>query len=200
MRPVSAILLGMLLWLLLAPAPAVAAGQHVMIMQYAFSAATLTVHSGDTVTWTNHDAAAHDVTTTAGPAGFHSPLLATDQSWTYTFTAPGTYSYYCSVHPDMRAQITVLAANPAPAAPAQPAPPQQKPAAHPPAAPTTTTQPAAPAPAAPPVSTTTPAPVQDETVQAAAVVGQRLDPMLLVAGIVAAVAVLCLLLIGARPD
>src|SRR5207247_1116284 len=161
-----------------APASAGAAGQQVMIMQYAFSPATITVHAGDTITWTNHDEAAHDVTA----AGFHSPLLNTNQSWTFTFTAAGTYPYYCSVHPDMRAQVSVLAAAPAPAAPPKPAPPQQKPAVRG----TVTTTTPQPAPAAPVVSSTTQTPDLPQTQEAAAVVGQRLDPMLLVAGIVAA--------------
>src|SRR5438270_1189021 len=81
------------------------ARQHVMIEQYAYSSATLTVRVGDTVTWTNHDQAQHDVVTTSAPAAFRSPLLAQGQSWSQTFTVPGTYSYYCSVHPDMRAQV-----------------------------------------------------------------------------------------------
>jgi amicyanin len=200
----------LLLGLLLAPvfgflAPAQAATQHVMIAQYAFSAATTTVHVGDSVTWTNHDQAAHDVATTSGPASFHSPLLNTNQSWTFTFTAAGSYSYYCSVHPDMRATVVVLAADLLPPAAQHPAPAQQQPPARRPATTQTqTTQAAQPHPATPgaqPVSSAVAPPGEPAQTQAAAVVvGQRLDPMLIVAGIVAAVAVLCLLLISTRPE
>jgi amicyanin len=199
----AALALGLLLApgvALLAPQPAAAATQHVMMAQYAYSPATLTVRAGDTVTWTNHDEAAHDVVTSSGPASFRSPLLQTNQSWSFTVTVPGTYAYYCSVHPDMRAQVVVLPAETPTAAPPAPAPAQQPLTRRPIATTTAVAPPAAPVPAQPsqdpPVTSTADAPAQ----ASAAVVGERLDPMLVVAGIVAAVAVLCLLLIGARPE
>ncbi|MEU5888722.1 plastocyanin/azurin family copper-binding protein [Streptomyces sp. NPDC047461] len=77
---------------------------------YAFAPASLTVHVGDSVTWTNGDTAPHDVKTTSGPVAIHSPMLDNGQTWTYTFTAAGSYGYYCTVHPDMTARITVPAA------------------------------------------------------------------------------------------
>src|SRR5690348_10149497 len=82
------------------PAPAHAASQSVTMAHYAFSPATITVHAGDTVTWTNTDVAPHDVTTTSSPVAVHSGTLSTGQSWTYTFTVPGAYHYICSIHPD----------------------------------------------------------------------------------------------------
>ena len=177
---------------LAAPAQAQAQGQHhVPIEQYAYSPATLTVRVGDTVTWTNHDQAAHDVVTTSAPAAFQSPLLSTGQSWSQTFTVPGTYAYYCSVHPDMRAQVVVLAEEtpaPEPPAPTENAPPAPAPTV---ATPTTTTVPA----------TTTPVPQATQAPQTAqAAVTTTFDPMLVVAGLVAAVTILCLLLMGARPE
>ena len=78
-----------------------------MIMNYAFSPASVTVNAGDTVTWTNQDAAAHTVVVSSGPETFSSPTLQTGQSFSFTFTKAGTYSYYCSIHPDMKASITV---------------------------------------------------------------------------------------------
>ena len=200
MRAARIGMLAALLAVVLGPfvsAPASAAEQHVMIAQYAYSSAALTVRVGDKVTWTNHDQAQHDVTTTSGPAAFQSPLLATGQSWTYTFTTAGSYAYYCSVHPDMRAQVVVVPADtPAPAAPVKTTqPPAKKPVV------TTTAAPAAPAPVS---MSSTAASVVPNSVQAQqvapAAVEQRLDPMLLVAGVVAAVAVLCLLMIGGRPE
>ncbi|MFD1050619.1 plastocyanin/azurin family copper-binding protein, partial [Kibdelosporangium lantanae] len=84
-----------------------AAAKNVEMMGYKFTPATLTVAVGDTVTWTNHDQAPHNVVVTDGPEKFTSPLLQTGQSFTYTFAKAGTYSYYCSVHPDMTAKVTV---------------------------------------------------------------------------------------------
>ncbi len=91
-----------------APAkPAAAGTKSVMIMNYAFSPASLTVSVGDTVTWTNEDTAPHTVTVTNGPVKFDSGTLQKGQSFSYTFTVAGTYSYYCAVHPDMVASVTV---------------------------------------------------------------------------------------------
>ena len=97
------------------------ADEHVTISHYAFAPASLTVAAGTTVTWTNLDSVGHDVTVTRGPALFHSPMLSQGQSWSYTFSAAGPYSYICSVHPDMRATVTVAAAPAAAAAGSMPA-------------------------------------------------------------------------------
>jgi plastocyanin len=191
------LLLAVAFLFLLAPARAEAATQHVAMENYAYSPATLTIQVGDTVTWTNHDQAPHDVVTTSAPAAFRSPLLNTGESWSFTLTVPGTYAYYCSVHPDMRAQIIVEPAEteaPAPAAPEQPEAPA------PAETPTDTAAPAAvaPAPTTTPPPTTTPAQQPTQTAQAA--MPESLDPMLLVAGLVAGVTILCLLLMNARPE
>ncbi len=185
---------------------AAAATQQVMMQGYAFSPAALTVRVGDTVTWMQHDEAPHDVVTTSAPVAFRSPQLSSGQSWSYTFRQPGTYQYYCSVHPDMRASVTVLPA-PATAAPPKPATtapkstPSRATATGPSAAavpvattpaPTSPTSPTAAAPAAP-------APGQQPAVQqASAATPATLDPMLLVAGLVTGIAVLCLLLLSSR--
>lgn len=58
--------------------------------------------------WTNEDTAPHTVTTTSGPAKFDSGNLGKGESWSYTFTKAGTYQYYCAVHPDMTASVTVV--------------------------------------------------------------------------------------------
>src|ERR1044072_2211388 len=62
-------------------------------------------------------------------------MMATGQSWTFTFTVPGTYSYYCSVHPDMRAQVVVLPAETQEPAPPPVEVPQETAAAPPPSRP-----------------------------------------------------------------
>jgi plastocyanin len=189
-----------LLFLLAPTSPAQAATQHVAIQDYAYGPATLTIQVGDTVEWTNHDQASHDVTTTSAPVAFQSPMLATGQTWSFTFTVPGTYSYYCSVHPDMRAQIIVQPAPETPAPTPAPAPEQAAPPAQ--QAPTETAAPAAPpATTAPPTTTTgTMAPAEQTTQTAQATMTESLNPMLLVAGLVAAVTIICLLLMNAKPE
>jgi len=95
-------------------APSVAATKSVMIENYAFSPAALTVKVGDTVTWTNMDEAPHTVTVSSGPVKFASPTLQKGQSFTYTFKKAGTYSYYCAVHPDMKATVKVTGSSTTP--------------------------------------------------------------------------------------
>lgn len=77
------------------------------IMNYAYSPANLTISVGDTVVWTNHDTAPHNVVISDGPVKFTSPTLNQGDTFTYTFTVAGTYDYYCSIHPDMKAAVTV---------------------------------------------------------------------------------------------
>jgi len=97
--------------------------KEVMIENYKYSPAALTVSVGDTVKWTNMDTAPHTVTVTSGPVKFNSGNLAKGQSFSYTFTKAGTYAYYCAVHPDMTAKVTVTgsATTPTPT-PTTPAP------------------------------------------------------------------------------
>jgi plastocyanin len=88
-------------------APAAPAGIQVAIQNYAFAPAALSVPVGTTVVWTNKDVAPHTVTISSGPVKFTSPNMNTGDTFTYTFTTPGTYSYYCAVHPNMVATLTV---------------------------------------------------------------------------------------------
>lgn len=182
--------------------PAAAATQQVMMQGYAYSPAALTVRIGDTVTWMQHDEAPHDVVTTSAPVAFRGPQLSAGQSWSYTFRQPGTYQYYCSVHPDMRASVTVL---PAPTT-APPKPATTVPRTTPPRTTATGSQATGSPAAAAPVSTSPPStsatPVaaapQPTVQQATAATPATLDPMLLVAGLVTGIAVLCLLLLSSR--
>ncbi|MFC8666308.1 plastocyanin/azurin family copper-binding protein [Streptomyces sp. NPDC057199] len=215
------VLLVPLLLLWAAPGPASAATYRVAMKGYAFSPAALTVPVGSTVTWTNQDTAPHDVKTTSGPVSIHSPMLQKGQSWSFTFTTAGSYGYYCTVHPDMTARIVVPAA-PTPAAPththtgsddhgsgtgagagaghhtaptasaASPAgrskspAPAKSPSAPPTSAPAAAAAPSAAGPAAAPQA-------MEPTASA-----RPLDGLLVLAGGVAGVAVLCLLLVGSR--
>jgi amicyanin len=103
----------------LAPSAARAATHAVAIADFAFAPATLTITVGDTVTWTNEDAVEHTATSTGG--AFDSGLLAQGESFSFTFTAAGTYDYLCTPHPTMTGRIVVLAAT-ATAAPSDPPP------------------------------------------------------------------------------
>jgi plastocyanin len=120
--------------------PYAAATKQVMIMNYAFSPASMSVNVGDTVVWTNQDSAPHTVTVSSGPANFSSATLQKGQTFSFKFAKAGTYSYYCSVHPDMKATVTVAGSSAPP--PTNPAPPTS------PAPPTGHGPPAAPAPPA----------------------------------------------------
>lgn len=169
----------------------------IAIAQYAYQSPSMTVRIGDVVTWTNQDEAPHDVVTSAGPVPLRSPMLSTGQSWNSTFTEPGTYSYYCSVHPDMWAEIIVLPADPEPAQ--QPAPQQPDPVVDQQAPPVGQSEQTAPE----GTNTAVPTPAGAAPVVTAlpgTPSGPSLDPMLLLAGLVAGVTTLCLLLIGSRPD
>jgi plastocyanin len=101
----------------LAAAGSVRAATHaVAIRDFAFEPATLTITVGDTVTWTNEDSVAHTATSSTG--AFDTGLLDQGESGSVTFTAAGTYGYFCEPHPSMTGQIVVqAAAAPPPAAP-----------------------------------------------------------------------------------
>jgi plastocyanin len=89
-----------------APQPA-ADGNKVVIDNFTFSPATVTVAAGARVTWVNHDDVPHTVTSKVKPRLFDSGALDTDDRFSFVFTAPGTYDYFCAVHPHMTAKVVV---------------------------------------------------------------------------------------------
>ena len=95
----------------LAPTAQATSSHAVVMSNYAFAPSAITVHVGDSISWTNHDQAPHNIATTSAPVAINSPTLSDGQSWSYTFTAPGTYHYICGVHPDMQATVVVLASD-----------------------------------------------------------------------------------------
>lgn len=84
---------------------AAAAGTSVEIKNFAFNPASVSVAVGATVTWTNNDSIAHTVT--ADDGSFDSGPIDPGKTFTFTFTKAGTFSYHCSIHPNMTAQVTV---------------------------------------------------------------------------------------------
>ena len=81
------------------------AGVAVKIDNFSFGPATVTVPLGTTVTWTNRDDIPHTVVSTDGV--FKSKALDTDDKFSFVFSKPGTYGYFCSIHPKMIGQIIV---------------------------------------------------------------------------------------------
>ena len=80
---------------------------QVVIDNFAFQPATLTVKAGTKVTWVNRDDVPHTATSTARPKRFDSRTLDTDDQFSHVFTAPGTYEYFCAVHPNMTGRVIV---------------------------------------------------------------------------------------------
>lgn len=78
---------------------------QVGIDNFNFEPKSLTVPVGAIVTWTNRDDVPHTVT--SRDKKFSSQALDTDERFTSTFTAPGTYAYFCAIHPIMTAEIVV---------------------------------------------------------------------------------------------
>jgi len=79
-------------------------GTEVKIDNFSFGP-DVTIAAGTTVTWTNHDDVPHVVASDTNI--FKSKALDTDDRYSYTFTKPGTYVYYCTVHPKMTAKVVV---------------------------------------------------------------------------------------------
>ena len=80
----------------------------IVIKNFAFSPANLTIKTGTTVTWLNQDEAVHQIESDSKAQGvFLSDSLAYGESFTFTFTQPGTYTYHCTYHPTMKGAIMV---------------------------------------------------------------------------------------------
>ena len=80
----------------------------VFIDNFVFAPKDLTVKAGTTVTWTNRDDIPHGVAS-SNNAFKKSAALDTDESYSFTFTTPGTYQYFCYLHPHMVGSIVVEA-------------------------------------------------------------------------------------------
>src|ERR1700692_1887504 len=72
---------------------------EVKIDNFSFGPAAITVAAGTTGTWTNRD----DIppTVVSDDKAFKSKAMDTDEKFSFTFTKPGTYGYFCSIHPKM---------------------------------------------------------------------------------------------------
>src|SRR5258707_596669 len=71
----------------------------IVVRSFMFQPMSLTVKAGSTVTWTNMDEEPHTVVSSSGQ--FRSNALDTKDSFSFKFDKPGTYSFVCSIHPQM---------------------------------------------------------------------------------------------------
>ena len=94
----------MLVWMAV---PASADEVAIKIGNFTFGPKELKVKSGTTVTWVNEDDIPHTVVSLNN---FRSKALDSDDKFSFTFTTPGTYKYFCSLHPHMTGTIVVEAA------------------------------------------------------------------------------------------
>lgn len=80
---------------------------NVVIREFRFEPQSLTVAAGATVIWTNRDDDPHTVTSADDPKLLGSPPLDTGETFRFRFDKPGTYRYFCSIHPHMQGTIIV---------------------------------------------------------------------------------------------
>jgi len=77
----------------------------VEVKEFKFTPEAITVAPGTTVTWLNGDEEPHTISSTDGV--FRSSALESRGRFSYTFSKPGTYHYFCAIHPHMRAEVIV---------------------------------------------------------------------------------------------
>jgi plastocyanin len=99
-------------WALVAPPMSTAANQNVSIVDFSFSQPTVTIHIGDTVTWTNNGQFTH--TTTSDTNIWDSGDLGSSATFQQTFNQAGTFPYHCARHPFMQAMVVVRASDDTP--------------------------------------------------------------------------------------
>ena len=90
-----------------------AATSNVVITDFEFTPATITVIQGDTVVWTNDGPAAHSATASDG--SFDTGIFPSGESREVTFDDPGRFAYICTPHPNMKGTVVVEAADSDPA-------------------------------------------------------------------------------------
>ncbi|HST08070.1 MAG TPA: cupredoxin family copper-binding protein, partial [Gemmatimonadaceae bacterium] len=82
------------------------APNEIGIDNFKFAPATLTVRAGTKVVWINNDDVPHLIVNVQNKFR-QSPVLDSDQRFATTLTKPGTYDYFCSLHPMMQGKIIV---------------------------------------------------------------------------------------------
>jgi plastocyanin len=91
-----------------APSPGSGAtSETINVSNNLFTPSTITVNVGSTISWANNDTVTHTVT--ADDQSFASGLVRRATSWSHTFAAPGTFTYFCEIHPEMTGTVIALA-------------------------------------------------------------------------------------------
>jgi plastocyanin len=85
--------------------PVEAADISVTIKNFDYSPMEMDIAAGTTVVWKNLDGEPHTIASVDGM--FRSPALDQNDSYSFTFNRPGVFKYICSIHPKMKATITV---------------------------------------------------------------------------------------------
>jgi amicyanin len=86
-------------------AAAAAQPPTVHIDNFTFTPAEITIAPGTAITWVNGDDIPHTVV--ASNKAFRSKVMDTEQQFSFTFTEPGMYEYFCSLHPHMKGKVIV---------------------------------------------------------------------------------------------
>lgn len=81
------------------------AAPAITIDNFKFTPVSLTVPAGTTVVWSNRDDLPHTVV--ERNQKFKSKALDTGDSYSFTFSEPGTYEYFCGLHPKMVGKVVV---------------------------------------------------------------------------------------------
>ena len=81
--------------------------KKVLIENFRFSPAKITIKRGTRVVWINKDNAPHTATATNKPRSFDSGRLGQGERYSHTFRSAGKKSYHCEIHPSMKGRITV---------------------------------------------------------------------------------------------
>lgn len=86
--------------------------QTVVMLNYVFDPATITIKAGTTVIWVNNDSVPHKIVSGSSasdtnPSLFSSDNLAQGESYSYTFATVGTFDYFCQIHPLMKGKVVV---------------------------------------------------------------------------------------------
>lgn len=87
------------------PASAEASIANIKIDNFNFNPSSINVAAGTEVVWTNHDDMPHTIV--SDDRKFKSPVLDADQMFSFRFTDPGVYPYFCSIHPKMTGKVVV---------------------------------------------------------------------------------------------
>ena len=89
-----------------APSGEAAKSEKVEIIEFTYQPDPVVVQTGGKVIWQNQDAAPH--TATADDDSWDTGTIEKGKTGSETFKEPGTFAYFCEIHPDMRGTVEVV--------------------------------------------------------------------------------------------